>query len=249
MNGSLSSNQQRLEDCLALQKQSDLVELVVAPVSLHLQAVSQQLSGRAISVAAQTVSEFGDGAYTGEWSASMLAELDCRYVIVGHSERRSLYHETDLQVAAKVAAVQQAGLCPILCVGETLAQREAHETLTVITGQMEAVLLEVGAESFAKQVIAYEPVWAIGTGLAATDEQAQEVHRAIRGWIEEKCGENASQSTQILYGGSVKPDNARLLFSQPDIDGGLIGGASLQAEDFMAIAQAAQAVMAEQNNG
>src|SRR5919109_4465659 len=194
----------------------------------YLAQVAERLRGSAIAWGAQNASEHAQGAYTGEVSAAMLAEFGCRYVIVGHSERRQLYGETDAQVAAKFAAARKAGLTPILCVGETLAERDAGRTEDVVARQLDAV-------AFSGGVLAYEPVWAIGTGRNATPEQAQEVHAFLR----ERLKEEMSRSTPILYGGSVKPQNAAAIFPMPDVDGGLIGGASLVAADFLAILRAA----------
>ena len=192
----------------------------------YLAQVAERLRGSAIAWGAQNVSEHAQGAYTGEVSAAMLAEFGCRYVIVGHSERRQLYGETDAQVAAKFAAAKKGGLTPILCVGETLAERDAGRTEEVVGRQLAAV-------KFDDAVLAYEPVWAIGTGKVATPEQAQAVHAFLR--------ERVPGQTPILYGGSVKPDNAAAIFAMPDVDGGLIGGASLVAKDFLAIVKAANA--------
>jgi triosephosphate isomerase len=190
----------------------------------HLQQVAERLRGSAIAWGAQNASEHTQGAYTGEVSAAMLAEFGCRYVIVGHSERRQLYGETDAQVAAKFKAVRAAGMTPILCVGETLEERDAGRTEAVVERQLSVVDFENG-------VLAYEPVWAIGTGRNATPEQAQAVHAFLR----KRVGED----TPILYGGSVKPQNAAAIFAMPDVDGGLIGGASLVAKDFLDIVKAA----------
>jgi triosephosphate isomerase (TIM) len=190
----------------------------------YLAQVAERLRGTPIAWGAQNASEHAQGAHTGEVSAPMLAEFGCRYVIVGHSERRQLYCETDAQVAAKFAAVRSAGMTPILCVGETLAQREAGETEAVVARQLSAVRFE-------DAVLAYEPVWAIGTGRNATPEQAQAVHAFLR--------KRVPAETPILYGGSVKPQNAAEIFAMPDVDGGLIGGASLVAKDFLDIVKAA----------
>ncbi|MDR0702486.1 MAG: triose-phosphate isomerase [Azoarcus sp.] len=193
---------------------------------------------RGLALGAQTVSEFQSGAYTGEVSAEMLADLGCRYVIVGHSERRALFGEDDAVVGRKAAAALRVGLTPIVCVGESLAEREAGRALEVAGRQLDAVLAVIGAQALARVVIAYEPVWAIGTGRAAGVDEAQAVHADIRGWL---VGQGAA-AVRVLYGGSVKADNAATLFAAPDIDGGLIGGASLAARDFMAICQAAASV-------
>ena len=194
----------------------------------YLGQVAERLRGSPIAWGAQNVSEHVQGAYTGEVSAAMLAEFGCRYVIVGHSERRQLYGETDAQAAAKFAAVKAAGMTPILCVGETLQQRDAGKTEEVVGRQLEKVLEKNSVE---KSVLAYEPVWAIGTGRNATPEQAQAVHAFLRSKV--------PADTPILYGGSVKPQNAAAIFAMPDVDGGLIGGASLVAKDFLDIVKAA----------
>lgn len=180
------------------------------------------------------------GAYTGEVCAAMLVEVGARYGLVGHSERRQYHHESSELVARKFAAAQHAGLVPVLCVGETLEQREAGQTEAVIASQLAPVLELVGAAGFARAVVAYEPVWAIGTGRTATKEQAQQVHAFIRGEVA-RIDARIADSLPIVYGGSVKPDNAGELFAQPDVDGGLVGGASLVAADFLAIARAAAA--------
>jgi triosephosphate isomerase len=196
------------------------------------------LAGSRVAWGAQNVSEHAQGAYTGEVSAAMLVEFACRYVLVGHSERRALYAESDATVAAKFAAALKAGLTPILCVGETLAEREAGITGAVVTRQLDAVIASSGVAALQRAVLAYEPVWAIGTGKTASPQQAQEVHALIRARVT-GCDANVAQNVQILYGGSVKASNAQELFAMPDIDGGLIGGASLVAEDFLAICRAA----------
>ena len=206
----------------------------------YLAQAQAMLAATPVAWGAQTVSEHVQGAYTGETSASMLADFGCRYVIVGHSERRALYGEDDARVAAKFVAAQAGGLVPILCVGETLAQRESGETMQVVGAQLDAVLAAAGAGAFARAVVAYEPVWAIGTGRTASPAQAQEVHAAIRARIAARDAAVAA-GLQILYGGSVKPQNAAELFAMADIDGGLIGGASLVANDFLAICLAASA--------
>jgi triosephosphate isomerase len=195
----------------------------------YLGMVAERLRGTALSWGAQNVSEHAQGAYTGEVSAAMLAEFGCRYVIVGHSERRQLFGEKDAQVAGKFAAVQAAGMTPILCVGETLEERDGGRTEEVVARQLDAVLKE---NSFSGAVLAYEPVWAIGTGRNATPEQAQAVHAFLR--------KSVLRDTPILYGGSVKPQNAARIFAMPDVDGGLIGGASLVAKDFLDIVKAAR---------
>lgn len=230
MNGSSESVVQLVKGL----ESNDAVDVVIAPTFVYLPIISEALKGSEIKLAAQTVSEFASGAYTGEVSLAMLKDFTVTHVILGHSERRSLFLETDAQVANKVLATLDAGLTPILCVGETLEQREAGTTLEVCNAQVDAVLEKVGVELFEKVVIAYEPVWAIGTGKSATSEQAQEVHKGIRDNIAEKSSEIA-QKIAILYGGSVKASNSAELFAQPDIDGALVGGASLDAKEFNSI--------------
>lgn len=214
-------------------------KIAICPPMVYLDYVNTCLSVSNIAIGAQnTAEEALEGAFTGEVSVAMLKDLNCEYVILGHSERRSLYGETDDVVARKVAVVLEAGLTPILCVGETLEEREAGDLEKVISTQLGAVVTQVGISAFSNIVIAYEPVWAIGTGKTATAEQAQEVHAFIRQELSQKDA-SIAENVIIQYGGSVKPNNAAELFSQPDIDGGLIGGASLNADDFMAICQAA----------
>jgi triosephosphate isomerase len=213
--------------------------MLLAPPYVYVPAVKSWLEGSPIRLGAQDVADReGGGAFTGEVSAEMLADVGCGHVIVGHSERRALYGETDVVVATKFAAAQSAELVPILCVGETLAQRDAGETQRTVERQLRAVLERVGVEAFAEAVIAYEPVWAIGTGRTATPEQAQEVHAFIRAMVAAQDATIAARLT-ILYGGSVKGANARALFAMEDIDGGLVGGASLVAADFLEIFRAA----------
>jgi triosephosphate isomerase len=220
MHGSRASNAALLD---ALVKESPPNCAVCVPFP-YLAQVAERLRGSAIAWGAQNVSEHAQGAYTGEVSAAMLKEFGCRYALVGHSERRQLYGETDAQVAAKFAAARSAGITPILCVGETLQEREAGRTEEVVGRQLGAVKFEGG-------VLAYEPVWAIGTGRNATPEQVQAVHAFLR--------KRVGADTPILYGGSVKPQNAPAIFAMPDVDGGLIGGASLVAKDFLEIVKAA----------
>jgi len=241
MNGSNAANQALVAGILAGAPSSDSVELLVCPPFPYLDAVGDQLGGSDIALGAQNVSQYESGAFTGETAGSMLRELGCKYVIVGHSERRALMGETSDIVAAKFKAAQDAGILPVLCVGETLAQREAGQTEAVIDEQLDAVLNFSGVDAFVDAVIAYEPVWAIGTGMTASPEQAQDVHRHIRASLESRSA-SVAEGVKILYGGSVKGDNAAGLFSKPDIDGGLIGGASLKSADFLAIAEAAAAL-------
>ncbi|MET3999310.1 triosephosphate isomerase [Marinobacterium sp. MBR-109] len=214
------------------------VEVGICPPAVYLHSVGLQLEGSAVSLGAQNLSEHDAGAYTGEVSAAMLRDVGCNMVIVGHSERRSLYHENDQQVSAKTLAALRAGLKPVLCVGETLAQRESGEALDVVARQLCAAVSGIEADEFERLVVAYEPVWAIGTGKTASPEQAQEVHAHIRAVLARVAGA-AGQNVQVLYGGSVNAANAAELFAKPDIDGGLIGGASLKANDFIAICRAA----------
>ncbi|MDG1772543.1 MAG: triose-phosphate isomerase [Oceanicoccus sp.] len=240
MHGSTASIDQLLS---GLQQQlsavsSEQVGIAVCPPSVYISSVSKQLAGSMIACGAQNVSDQQEGAYTGEVSATMLAELDCQYVIVGHSERRTLFSESDADIAAKFIAVQSQGLTPILCVGESLAQREAGDTLPWIEQQIKAVIAVAGIEAIAASVIAYEPIWAIGTGKTASPEQAQEVHAHIRQVLAAES-QAVAEGLQLLYGGSVKADNAAELFGKQDIDGALVGGASLKAEDFAAICVAA----------
>jgi triosephosphate isomerase (TIM) len=212
--------------------------VLLCPPFVHLADVSRLLKGSPLMLGAQNLCAEDNGAYTGEVSGPMLCDFDCRYVIVGHSERRSLYGETDPVVVRKFMAAQRAGLIPILCVGETLAQREAGETHAVVGTQLKAVLEAAGPVAFGRAVVAYEPVWAIGTGRTASPDQAQDVHAFIRSTVraeDVKIGD----LLQLLYGGSVKASNAQELFRMPDIDGGLVGGASLDAADFLAICKAA----------
>ena len=240
MNGNLASNQVLLQALVAALSRVAGVKCAICAPFPYLAQVQQLLSGSGVSWGAQNVSQFEAGAYTGEVSGAMLVDFGCRYVIVGHSERRSLMGETSEVVAEKYAAALKAGLTPILCVGETLNEREAGATERVVGKQLEAVLEHSGALSFAHAVIAYEPVWAIGTGKTATPEQAQAVHAYIRGRLAEHDAAVA-QNVQVLYGGSVKAGNAGQLFAMPDIDGGLIGGASLDANELVAICKGASA--------
>lgn len=213
-------------------------KVVVCPPAPYLFQARQQLDGTAIAVGAQNASQFESGAYTGEVSLSMLKDLGCEYVILGHSERRSLFGEQDRDVAEKFVATLSAGLIPVLCVGETREQRQADETDRVISGQLDAVINAAGIDAFAEAIIAYEPVWAIGTGDTATPEQAQQVHRLVRDKLA-ASNPDIAQRVPVLYGGSVNASNAEELFGMPDIDGGLVGGASLDAVAFAAICAAA----------
>ena len=236
MNGSLQSVIDLVEGIKA--GDAGKAQLAVCPPAIYLMKVGGMLDGSHIALGAQNVCDQQSGAFTGEVSAAMLIESGCRYAIVGHSERRALYGESDQLVAARYAMAVQAGLTPILCVGETLDERESGVTEDVVARQIGAVLDSSGIASLAQAVIAYEPVWAIGTGQVATPEQAQAVHAFIRNRLAQ-MDSDVAQGLQILYGGSMNPANAAQLLSQPDIDGGLIGGAALKADDFLAIAQAA----------
>lgn len=212
------------------------IELVVAPPFTHLVSVAEALKGSKVELSAQNCADKDKGAYTGEVSVEMLKSAGCAYTILGHSERRQYYGETDEKLVEKVKLAISAGLKVILCVGENLEQREAGKHFDVVAEQTKNVLYNFTAEDMAKVVIAYEPVWAIGTGKTATNEQAQEIHAYIRKVLADKFGASVADKTPILYGGSCKPSNAKELFACPDIDGGLIGGAALKAEDFIQIA-------------
>lgn len=238
MNGSNEANEALVSGIVAGVPEGSGFRLLVCPPFPYLSAVAAQVAGSPVKVGAQNVSEHETGAYTGEVAPGMLRDIGCDYVIVGHSERRALYGESSFQVAAKFQAAQGAGIVPILCVGETLEEREAGSTESVVDYQLGAVLDAAGIGAFANAVIAYEPVWAIGTGMTATPEQAQDVHKHIRAQLAQK-DESIAARVQILYGGSMKGENAAGLLAMPDIDGGLIGGASLKANDFLAIAAAA----------
>jgi triosephosphate isomerase len=235
MNGSLQSVAELVDGI----KSGDAgkAELAVFPPAVYLMKVGGMLAGSNCALGAQNVCDQETGAYTGEVAAAMLKECGCRYALVGHSERRSLYLETDQMVAARFAMAVASGLIPVLCVGETLDEREQGKTETVVARQIDAVVDLSGIAGIAQAVIAYEPVWAIGTGKVATPDQAQEVHAFIRGKLAQ-LDNGIAEQVKILYGGSMNPSNARELLSQDDIDGGLIGGASLKADDFLAIAQA-----------
>ena len=235
MHGSLATNVALLQAACAIRAGAEAAVCVPYPYLAQAQSV---LQGSGVAWGAQDVSEHAQGAYTGEVAAAMLADFGCRYAIVGHSERRALYSDTDAVVAAKFEAAARQGLVPILCVGETLEERESGITADVVSRQLDAVSVRAGAAAVAAAVVAYEPVWAIGTGRTASPQQAQEVHALIRSRIAAGA-KAAAAGMRILYGGSVKPGNAAELFAQPDIDGGLIGGASLVAADFAAICAAA----------
>jgi triosephosphate isomerase (TIM) len=215
------------------------VEIAVCPPSVNLIPAAQELKGSSLRLGGQNMHWEEEGAFTGEVSAKMLREAGCHFVILGHSERRQYFGETDEAVNRKIRKALSAGLAPILCVGESLLERESGKTETVVKTQLDGGLKGFMADELKPLVIAYEPVWAIGTGKTASPEQAQEVHRFIRGWFEKTFGPAAAGALRIQYGGSVKPDNAKILMSQPDIDGALVGGASLKADGFAAIIKAA----------
>lgn len=212
-------------------------EIMICPPFVHLVEVGQVIQGSSVILGAQSLSAEEEGAYTGEVSGAMLRDCGCRYVIVGHSERRALCGENDALVARKFMAAQRADLIPILCLGETLEERRRGQSREVVTRQLQAVLDAAGIAAFARAAIAYEPVWAIGTGNTATPEQAQEVHALIRSSLAARDAKIAA-AIRLLYGGSVKASNASALFHMPDIDGGLVGGAALQAQEFAAICRA-----------
>jgi triosephosphate isomerase len=238
MHGSRAENA-RLIDELVQASDASRAEVLVCPPSVYLWEIGRQLKGTPVGLGAQNVcAEAGPGAFTGEVSAAMLKDVGCTYVIVGHSERRALYREDDALVARKFVAVQAQGLVPVLCVGETLDERERAVTNEVVERQLDAVLSVAGVAAFARAVVAYEPVWAIGTGKNATPDQAQEVHAFIRERIARRDATIAA-ALRVLYGGSVKAANAAELFAMPDVDGGLVGGASLKAEEFLRICAAA----------
>jgi triosephosphate isomerase len=238
MHGNLSENAALLGSIIAGVTAVDKSDCAVCVPYSYLAQAQALLRDTRIAWGAQNVSQHPKGAFTGEVSAAMLAEFGCRYVIVGHSERRCLYHEDSFVVAEKFKAAQAQGLVPILCVGETLEQREAGRTEQVVAEQLDAVLAGSGPAALGNAVLAYEPVWAIGTGKTASPEQAQGVHEFIRKRVG-ALDQRIAQRLQVLYGGSVKASNSAELFSMPDIDGGLIGGASLIAEEFLAICRSA----------
>lgn len=216
------------------------LDLVVCPPSVYLETVRAALAGSPVGLGAQNMYHEAAGAFTGEISAAMLVDVGCRYVILGHSERRHILGETDEQINRKVQAALSAGLTPIACVGELLEEREAGKTASVIRRQVGGSLAGLSDEHMGRVVVAYEPVWAIGTGKVATPQQAQEVHLDLRKLIAERYNSGLAQTVRILYGGSVKASNAAELLSQPDVDGALVGGASLKADEFLAIAAGAK---------
>ena len=240
MHGSMTESRALVADLLEGVTGDSSARMLLCPPYVYLSEVSAWLAGSPIALGAQDLSErTSPGAFTGEVAGTMLAEVGCEYGIVGHSERRTLYGETDERVATKFQAAQVQGLTPILCVGESLEEREDGRTEGVVRRQIDAVLDVSGVEAFATAVVAYEPIWAIGTGRTATPDQAQEVHALIRAMIGARDATIASRLT-ILYGGSVKGTNAQELFAMDDIDGGLVGGASLKAQEFLTIYRAAR---------
>ncbi|MCL6415433.1 triose-phosphate isomerase [Aestuariirhabdus sp. Z084] len=236
MNGSLAANRSLLAEISTAELGNG--EVAVCPPSIYLQAVTEQLKDCSIGWGVQNICEADSGAYTGEISAAMAAEYHCRFAIVGHSERRTLYGETDVQVAEKALQANKLGVVPIVCVGETLDERNAEQTLEVIGRQLRAILDHKRFAELDTWVVAYEPVWAIGTGLTASPSQAQAVHEFIREQLA-KVSQSLADKVRILYGGSVKAANAVELFAEADIDGGLVGGASLDGSEFIAICRAA----------
>ncbi len=235
MNGSRQQVQVLLQALVASQgSRSGKVDIVVCPPAVYLQQAQQLLQDVDIELGAQNAWIQPSGAFTGEHSVAMLAEFSVKYILVGHSERRQYFNENDKDVAAKFAAIQENKLTPILCLGESLEERDSGVTKSVVATQLRAVIQHVGIEAIRESVIAYEPIWAIGTGRTASPDQAQEVHEFVRGLIAEQDNDIADR-VRIIYGGSVKADNAKDLFSRPDIDGGLVGGASLNAEEFIII--------------
>ncbi len=218
-------------------KEADLAcELLICPPFCSIGSAIETADTGALIIGAQNLHWEDSGAYTGEVSGPMLADLGCSYVIIGHSERRQYFGETDDTINRKIAAALRNGLKPIVCVGETLEERESNQTSDIVLGQLSGALKGFAAEDLKNMVVAYEPVWAIGTGKTASNEQAQEMHNLIRNYLSDNFGLDFGEAIRILYGGSMKPGNARELLEQPDIDGGLIGGASLKADDFLGIA-------------
>jgi triosephosphate isomerase len=238
MNGSRREARALLETIKSGVDMLSPVTVIVFPSFVHLQQTEEILAESMVSWGAQNLYLGASGAFTGEISGPMLVDYGCQYVLVGHSERRQLFHEDVNLVAAKFKAAQQFGLEPVLCIGETLEQRNENQTENILKQQLASVIEAVSIDAFRRAVIAYEPVWAIGTGLTATPEQAQQVHAFIRNLLSQ-YSKDAAEVMPILYGGSVKPDNAKALFAMPDIDGGLVGGASLDAKGFLAICEAA----------
>ena len=238
MNGSLESIQALIKGLKEGINDISNADMAVCPPSIYLSAVNDLIADARIALGAQNICDQETGAFTGETAPSMLKEFNCQYALVGHSERRSLYAESDELVASRFAMARQSGLIPVLCIGESLEERESGITENVVSRQLDAVINSQGIEAIGDSVIAYEPVWAIGTGKTASPEQAQEVHAFIRNKLS-ALDASVAEKVQILYGGSMNAANAKELLSQPDIDGGLIGGASLKPADFLAIGRSA----------
>jgi len=238
MHGTRAQNASLVRSLLDLLRPESSAEVLLCPPFVYLWETGRMLKDTDVSLGAQSICAEAQGAFTGEVSAAMVKDVGCHYALVGHSERRQIFGESDAVVARKFVAAQSQGLVPVLCVGETLDEREGQRTAQVVSRQIDAVLSVSGVVSFGRAVIAYEPVWAIGTGRNASPEQAQEVHAMIRAKLAALDGTIAG-SVRILYGGSVKASNARELFAMPDIDGGLVGGASLKADEFARICAAA----------
>ncbi len=236
MNKTYEEGRDLIKEVMDLMQPSNVLIILGTPYIQLMSAANLTKDVSTLKLAGQNCHQEESGAYTGEISASMIKSVGAEFVILGHSERREYFGEDDALIAKKVDIALANGLRPIYCCGEKLETREAEDHVELVSGQIEAALFHLSAEAFQQVVIAYEPVWAIGTGLTASPEQAQEMHKAIRSKVAEKYGAEIAEGTTILYGGSCKPNNARELFSQPDVDGGLIGGASLNAKDFIAIA-------------
>jgi len=245
MNGDLRSNSRLLEELLEAFSPNKACSLVICPSYPYLQQVAARLSGQKIQFGAQDVSAFDNGAHTGDVSPLMLTDFGCQYVLLGHSERRSDHRESNADIAGKFAASLKAGLIPVLCVGETLQDREAGLTDGIVSEQITSVIDSLGIQAFQQAIIAYEPIWAIGTGKTASPEQAQQIHHTIRALIA-TWDVALANKLPIIYGGSVNAENADALFQQPDIDGGLVGGASLNVAAFIRIYQSAVSVQHEQ---
>ena len=238
MNNTLSQTKAFAEEIKPIMPKGKWCNVVLCVPAVNIQAAVRLFKDCHIAIGAETCHELDHGAYTGEITAAMIKEAGAKYVIIGHSERRQYYNETDFTVNKKVHAAIEAGLIPIICVGESLEERELGVTMELISYQVKCALANVSPDKIRHVVIAYEPLWAIGTGKTATDDQAQEIHAYIRSVIEGKYGKEVAENTSILYGGSCKPSNAKALFAKPDVDGGLIGGASLKADSFMGIVEA-----------
>ncbi|ANJ67176.1 triose-phosphate isomerase [Halothiobacillus diazotrophicus] len=238
LNGTRAMADRLVADIEAVRPELKDIDIGVCPPFVYIPQVVAQVAGAGLGVGAQSCAEYDTGAYTGEVSAEMIRDVGCQYVLVGHSERRTLFGETNEVVGRKTQKALAAGLTPVVCVGETLEERQAGKMNAVVGAQIEAVVAAVGIQAFERVIVAYEPVWAIGTGQTASPEQAQAMHASIRAQLA-AYSPAIAESVRIQYGGSIKPGNAAILFAQPDIDGGLIGGASLTAEDFLVICRAA----------